>query len=624
MNKLSTTNLRVFKKYYDSLYHGLRNLQKGNQYEIVETKSGLPNLLIHDQGTEFFMYSKYNPLHEAEQWVKQSAPEIGDAKHVLLYGFGLGYHLEQLIKVYPDKRFYIFEPNAEVLVAALEARDLSKILKHENISVFGIWMSDEAVKNFIDIVISQFYESFCMLTIPCYKKWDNTKTNAFYDRLEKEVVAYRKNLATFLRFNEEWPENIIANMRKLLTSVSFKHLKDTCKNIPIFVVGSGPSLDMDIEYLKRARSHGLIFSAGSSIQALLANGIIPDLAVTIDGSLKNFAVFKDLDYQNIPILFSSILNKNILEPIHDNLFHVFLNADNLTYYLMDVQRDDPVFFSSASVTGTVIQAAAYLGSRQIIFVGQDLSYPNNSVYSGGVDHFNKDELEKFIASANSEIENVRGGKNRTTDSMLVTIRNIEGIIALYKDKDIGFINTSKIGAKIEGTSHVPIENVYDQISGTTIENDWFRNLLNINKIYYEPARISNIIERMEHVEEELNELEPKLSELKDELANLKQIIDSKETKHLQKQIDNIDHNWNKIHTSEIFNEIFMMAIQAQVSVFMRYLPGMKEAANIKTRAELVHQFLGMVVESMIYMNPKLLGWIKDSLKDIKDMNLVKS
>jgi hypothetical protein len=625
MNNYTTNNLRFLKKHYDSLYHGLRNRTRSSQYEIVETVSGLPNLFINDdQGTASYMYSKYDPLHEAEQWVKRSASAIGDAKHVLLYGFGLGYHLEQLIKVYPEKRFYILEPNVEVMVAALEARDLTKILKHKNISVFGIWMNDGAVRNFLEIIISQLFQSFCLVVIPYYKKKESSKTNTFYEFFEQEVARYRKNFATAQRFKEEWPDNILANMRKLLSSVSLKHLKNVFADIPIFVVGSGPSLDMDMEYLKKVRNHGLIFSAGSSIQALLANGIVPDMAVTIDGSLKNYAVFKDLDYRNIPILFAPILNKQIIESVGNYLYHVFLNLDVMSHYLMDVQPDDPLFLSTASVTGTVVQAAAYLGSRQIIFVGQDLSYPNNSVYSGGVDHFSKDELEGFISGASLEIENVQGGINRTTDSMMVTIQNLEDTIALLKNVNIDFVNTSKIGARIKGTRSVPIEEVYEQIRGRTIEKGWFRHVLDQHKVYYEPARISRIVKRMEQVAEELKKFETKLPQLKEELAKLKQLIDSKKTRQLQEQIDSIDRIWNKIHISETFEHIYMMVIQAQIAVFMRYLPAMKEEADITTRAALVHEQLGAVVESMIDMNPKLLGWMKDSLKAIKEMDLVKS
>jgi hypothetical protein len=68
------------------------------------------------------------------------------------------------------------------------------------------------------------------------------------------------------------------------------------------------------------------------------------------------------------------------------LMHAFFDIDHLTHYLMKLTETDPIFASSATVTGTAIQAAVHLGCKEIIFIGQDFSYPNNQYYTEGVAH----------------------------------------------------------------------------------------------------------------------------------------------------------------------------------------------------------------------------------------------
>ncbi len=68
-------------------------------------------------------------------------------------------------------------------------------------------------------------------------------------------------------------------------------MKGAAENIPAVVVGSGPSLGMEIEALRRLKNHVCIIAAGSSIQALLKHGIEPDLIVAMDPSDKNYEVF---------------------------------------------------------------------------------------------------------------------------------------------------------------------------------------------------------------------------------------------------------------------------------------------------------------------------------------------
>src|SRR3546814_12104056 len=72
-------------------------------------------------------------------------------------------------------------------------------------------------------------------------------------------------------------ENSVANLADGFWMVegAFQPVHD----LPAFVVGSGPSLDAALDALRAWQEHGVIFSAGSALQTLLANGIVPDFQV---------------------------------------------------------------------------------------------------------------------------------------------------------------------------------------------------------------------------------------------------------------------------------------------------------------------------------------------------------
>lgn len=52
--------------------------------------------------------------------------------------------------------------------------------------------------------------------------------------------------------------------------------------LPVFLTGSGPSLDDEIEFIKKNQNKAIIISCGSSLKPLLANDIIPDYYIEME------------------------------------------------------------------------------------------------------------------------------------------------------------------------------------------------------------------------------------------------------------------------------------------------------------------------------------------------------
>lgn len=102
--------------------------RRGDGLEIVPSKSGAPSL----KAGGIALHSLYDPVREARDWVEHHREDIGNASGFVVLGFGLGYHVAELLRR-TDKAVTVFEPRIDVLRAALEASDLSDVLARARI-----------------------------------------------------------------------------------------------------------------------------------------------------------------------------------------------------------------------------------------------------------------------------------------------------------------------------------------------------------------------------------------------------------------------------------------------------------------------------------------------------------
>ncbi len=107
----------------------VRGAARGAGLSVVPSKAGPPSLKIGDAA----LHSVYDPVREAREWVEHHAAEIGSSSSLAVLGFGLGYHVEELLRA-TGKPVTVFEPRPEVLRAALESRDLSAVLGRARIA----------------------------------------------------------------------------------------------------------------------------------------------------------------------------------------------------------------------------------------------------------------------------------------------------------------------------------------------------------------------------------------------------------------------------------------------------------------------------------------------------------
>lgn len=472
MTDLLQDNLLYLHQNKKDLFQQIEAYLADNQGEKMFKlmwEDKFPNITFSSGNGIKLLYD--NKGNDLSKWINEYQFLQNGQYDVVMYGLGLSYHLVKLIEMNPELNFYIFEPETDLFVETLKVINIQQLLEHPKVKLLYVGNEISDMDNFIYLKNLYSCNTRVNICLPFYIATNQKNVISFYDAEYRgwTIEAVEKGLE--YNFGTLLFKNSIRNIEYLYYSNSLELLKGKYKNCTALVVGGGPSLEKDIAKIKEYRDSIVIIAAGSSVQALLQNGIEPHIIATIDGGEANGRVFENTDTTNIPLVFVNQLYTPILEN-HSRLnYHTFFASDPILNYVFEGKQLTPKFISTTSVSGTAVQIAAYLGATTIIFTGQDLSFPNKQYYAAGATHVNTEALEKQMSTNTLKVENVHGQYNDTNYSLKVTLEDIEELIKLLDN--ITFINSSSLGAKIKGADFLPFE----EVVASLVENKYDFSLI---------------------------------------------------------------------------------------------------------------------------------------------------
>ncbi len=238
-----------------------------------------------------------------------------------------------------------------------------------------------------------------------------------------------------------------------------KELSDAAKNTPVFIIGSGPSLDADIPFLRKNQDKALIVACGSALETLYQAGIQPDIycaaerAPQIAGTIE---MIPDKDFLNR----ITLLTADIIHPKVRALFAKVIllpKADELFFWLaiseLKERRELKYLVSCSPLVGNMgLAAILQSGFLRPYLFGLDCgrkpgAADMHSKYSALYQNLRINEKDGNYAAVCDYPGNF-GGSCRTGPVFLLSIRALEELLALYKDK-VSCVNCSD-GCLIQG------------------------------------------------------------------------------------------------------------------------------------------------------------------------------
>jgi hypothetical protein len=400
MNKIFMKNIEQLKINHPKLVEKLLKIPSASDRFIVEkTSSGDMSFQVNINGKWKVLTSKYNPRNEAyiqveKQWRK-------DPETVFVLGIGGFYHIEEVLDRTSNKvNVIVIGADLELFKLILSHRDLTHTLSEKRLLMY--------VGDDLEIIYSLFrlgverdvfdLPEVCILEHPVECKLYPD----FYEMCRKRLVdAYRQglaNVATRITFGDQWVRNILANLPEILCAGRLKDLHNCLVGKPAILVSAGPSLNKNIHLLKEVGNRALIVCVDTAYRALQKAGIVPHLLISIDGSHLNYKHFEGVDYSNIPLVMEMSVHEEIVKH-HQGPKSVLCSMNDFTPWLKDVFGDNLEIFSlptGGSVATTAFSVIEYLGCDPLIFVGQDLSYPNGLAYASGTKYEDRniEEIKK--------------------------------------------------------------------------------------------------------------------------------------------------------------------------------------------------------------------------------------
>lgn len=486
-NPVLDKNLECIERYNPKLKKDLLDLPYlTHSIKLIETELKEPNLTFDG----FALHSQTGAEIEAQK-IFNDIDNSKTSMHIV-YGIGLGH----LFKEFCERSkglVFLYEPNLEILRVTLELVDFSKELAQPNVMVF----SD--IQTFKDNFIAS-YKYKNDVTITALESYRNNFGKELDDTIKQMQIITGTCITDYNTVKKEGLNSVpmlLDNLIYTLEETPLNEFKDIYKGKTALIISAGPSLDANIETIKKNRDKVIIFCVGTAFKSLASHGIKPDFLNIIEIYDVTGQV-KDFDLSDINLILEPYTNTAIHKlKVKKKLLFASNSAHANKYWATVTGVDILPYIGRGTVSYDAAYSAKIMGFKKIILVGQDLAYLNNKCYSEGAayselffevnletgkpefkikdyDKYGKahvttsqetyDEkwLEAYsrcrLAELNESLCFVKGisGEMLPTQAGYATFIEHFREFA-YLNKDLELINTSMIGAQIDGFKNMPLE-----------------------------------------------------------------------------------------------------------------------------------------------------------------------
>ncbi len=564
-------NIRVLQKRNKIFAQELKKSSLPENYSVAETKTGDYTVSVTYNEKTVLFHSKYNPEKEAKRAFDsgEKTPQL-----VIIAGMGLGYYVEQANVKFPGVKIIVLEKNLSLFKLALTLRDLTGILSNEDIEFIITENGDEIVSILQDLQTKNILIS---IHRPSNEIYPETYSNV--KKLVNSFVNSREiNIATLARFQKLWTKNILNNAFNFTRYAGIKKLFGKFKNVPVFIVSSGPSLKKNFQELRKVKNKGIIIAVNSALRLLVSKGIIPDIAVAVDPQDKITKFFEGVNSAKTLLVTEVTVSKKIIEKYPGPILFTS-SVFKMGKWLEKFSSEKGEIDVGGSVSTAAYGLAKKMGCSPIVFCGLDLAYPGGQTHVPG-SYFEDNWLneadkintaltlyKKFMRQ--HELIDVPSYHNQ--DVMLKTDRKFLMFLWWFENKfklaDFPVIDSTEGGAYKKNTLQMPLATVVRDYLESEIDKKPLQNS-------FEPDYLKKSKELLDEMQQIMEELERILEKSKEgsKLANELYILLSEHVVHKKtrdNKIDDLLFKLDKIDT-EIKNDekmsgILSLAIQRTIN-----------------------------------------------------------
>lgn len=367
-------------------------------------------------------------------------------------GFGSGKKIKEFV-AHADSFTYFFIAEADIaaLRSVLSTYDYSLLLKDHRV----ILACGECNESFF----SEIYRWNLNIISDAEPLINDQLFSLFSEYYKTFLSAFAQFFGNVHRLQKTasvdsklWLEKTITNLPRVIKAPDVAVMSNLFKGLPLILVSAGPSLDLSYDFLKKARAHSVIVAVNSAYRCMIKNGIKPHITLAADPRESTYKGYEGVDIDDVYLVAPYHVNEKVIKAFEGRTF-TWSNANILVNYIrknLGLRASTPVA-ELGTVSSAIASLATLWGCSKVYLVGQDFSVnPNgqtHSKYSFYTDTRYPDiDFKKCRKLSGNQLHEVL-----VEEKLFIYLKLFIQLIA--DSPHIEYINTSPLGAKIEGASY---------------------------------------------------------------------------------------------------------------------------------------------------------------------------
>ncbi|AUC87634.1 hypothetical protein CW735_04985 [Alteromonas sp. MB-3u-76] len=358
-----------------------------NIYTMFKDNPSRDELILNYTGGKLYPHFHYRTVvriqNELKKYTTDSAVLKKDIKSLLLFGIGNGYQLQCLLDAHEIGKLFVYEPNRDFFYSSLYSIDWTALLNKMDANESSIYLNiGDDGSNLVRDFLTQFDRvgSYNLANMFLFKSYDNDVLEPTLNNLREEI-----RLVIGLSDNFENSRYIVSHSKWSVEN-SFKYLLKTetkppvLNDVPVFIVGNGPSLDNLLPILREEHANAIVISCGTALQVLHKNHIVPDYHVDLEVNRSPYdwlVRINDKEYlKKITLISGNGVHPDVINA-YKNAFLSLKKGEPATLILESLFSEHKFVslkYSYPTVSNFAIDCALELGFKQIYLFGVDLGF----------------------------------------------------------------------------------------------------------------------------------------------------------------------------------------------------------------------------------------------------------
>ncbi|WP_312504891.1 6-hydroxymethylpterin diphosphokinase MptE-like protein [Lysinibacillus sp.] len=383
--------------------------------------------------------------------------EISNLKKEVIFVFGIN-AVEEIQWIQQNKHcesiIIIIEPNPSFFSYVVQQKDLGEVFKESNVLLFV----DNNIGN-LNIFLQKVFYDFNYLK---YLKNTNVYLTHYYRvkglQTAKEMLSNIRQIISTLLFSlgNDLEDNLIGlernfnNIDNIIRSKDILAVKDIFKGVPAVVVAAGPSLNNNIEDLKKNKDKVIVIAVDTIAQKLITEGIEPHFICSIERVHQVYDYFyADVQLPEKSIIVGPpVLDNRIFENTNNAILIPFRKGVSETNWLQKLLglSNETAISMGYSCANIAFSLGCYLGCNPVILVGQDLAYGESEkeTHASGTKYDELNESNKKI----DEFELTLGYYGKPVKTTKIWLQFKHWLESEINSLSTTVINATEGGAKI--------------------------------------------------------------------------------------------------------------------------------------------------------------------------------